>query len=367
MATELLYTESRTTAARESTYGTDAVAAAIAANGALRYETYTDVQMEMKGAFLERDVRRGSFSNNRGVYLKKNLGVTISGYVPTNGTAGDAPLGLDNLLVCCGFTETDGGTSFTYALDTDFQGSASTSLSIWHWQRHVDAANTWRAIYATGVRGSLNFSGSVGEFVSYTFTGASNNFPDTSDTAAFDGWSADLQWFDGSGGLNLDPDGTSTVYAGTETYDDPNFVYLEAATITVDGVQFPCSAFSIDIGNVVNEKEVTEANTVVDQVLITGRNVTGDFTLEDTGAAFEKALAIMLASSEVTATIVMSDRLSAASSTVTITMPDLQVRTVGGPNDSNGLASWTVGFQANGDHATDGVADDEISIVWSTT
>lgn len=367
MASELLFTESRTTIARESTYGTDAVAAAIAANGALRYEAFTDVQMALNGEFLERAIRRGSFSNNSGVYLKKNLGITISGILPVNGTAGDAPLGLDHLLVACGFTETDGGTSFTYALDTDFQGTASTSLSIWHWQRHADAANTWRAIYATGVRGNLTLQGSVGEFVTYTFTGASNNFPDTTDTAAFDGWSADLQWFDGSGGLNLDPDGTSTVYAGSESYDDPTGVYLEAATITVDGVPFPCSAFSIDLGNVINEKEITSANTVVDQVLVTGRNVTGDFTLQDTGAAFEKALSIMLSASSVSATIVMTDRQGAGGSTVTITMPKLQVRNVGGPNDSNGLASWTVGFQANGDHATDGVADDEISIVWSAT
>jgi len=205
--------------------------------------------------------------------------------------------------------------------------------------------------------------------VTFSAVGEAKNFPVSSDTAAFKGWSADLAFFDGgTPSIALDKTGSAVVYTGTETMDDARGLFLEpTSVITIDGVAFPISAFQLDWGNTVKVKEATSSTTnETAGSYVTGRNVNGNFTLQDTGAAYEKATSMLHADSEVSCTLVMTDGLGSLGTTLTITMSDLQFRAVDGPNDEEGLAAWTLPFQANADWSNE-LGDNELTLVWSVT
>lgn len=366
MTTELLARESKIILAREGTYGTDAIDLQNNKAVARRYEAFTEVAVAFNGDFRERNIVRPSFSNNRGQYSRRNATWTIDGIVPVPGTAGNAPLGLDHLLVAAGCKETlVATTTATYALST----TATAGLSGYLWKRHADTY-VWRLTYGTGMRGNISISGNVRDWVTFQSTLETNNFPFApTATNELRGWSLDLAYFDADGTILLDKAGaTITTYTGVETMDDPRGLMLEVdSVITIDSVAFPISAFSLDFGNTVKIKEATSstANSTAGTWL-TGRNVTGDFTLAQGGAAFEKALALLHADSEVSCTIVMKDGLGSGGTTLTITMGDLQLRSVDGPEDSEGLAAFTLPFQANADWSNE-LGDNELTLVWSVT
>lgn len=364
MTTELLFSEQKTIQARESTYGTDVIDLANNLAVARRYEAYTSVSVVHNGDFRDRDIVRPSFSNNRGQFARRNQTWTIEGILPAPATAGDAPLGLADLLVASGMSETlVDDTTATYALST----TATAGLTMYHWMRHVDSY-VWRMTYGTGIRGNISITGSVRDFCRYSFAGESINYPyTTTGNALYRGWSRDLAFFDTDGTILLDKNGASITYTGTETMDDPVGLFLEPdSVLTIDSVAFPISDFTLDLGNTVKVKEATSSTEEVAGVYITGRNVTLNVTLENSGAAFEKAMDLLHADSEVAATLVLTDGTGSNGTTVTFTMGDLQVRNVEGPGDAEGLANWTIPLQANADWSNE-LGDNELAIVWSVT
>ena len=365
MATELLSGESKTILARESTYGTDEIDLANNLAVARRYEAFTAVTVVPNGDFRERNITRPSFSNNRGQYSPRNQTFTFEGIVPAPTTAGDLDKhGLSDLLVASGMTEAlSAGVTSTYTMST----TATAGLTCYTYKRHADAF-VWRMTYGVGIRTNMSISGSIRDFVTFTATGEAKNFPVSSDTANFKGWSDDLAFFDSDGTIALQKTGAAITYTGTETMDDARGLFLEpTSVITIDSVAFPISAFQLDWGNNVKVKEATSSSaTETAGSYVTGRNVNGNFTLADTGAAYEKACAMLHADSEVSATIVLTDGLGSGGTTVTITMGDLQFRSVDGPNDDEGLAAWTLPFQANADWSNE-LGDNELTLVWSVT
>jgi hypothetical protein len=365
MSSELLIAESRLILARESTSGTDAIDLANNLAIARRYAAFTKVDVKHNLEFRERNILRPTFSSNRGQVVPLNQTWSIEGIVPCPSTAGNAPLDFADLLVFCGANEAlVGDTTATYTFLTTAQASGTA----YYWKRYVDTY-VWLMTYGTGIRGGMTIKGSVNDYSTFAFTGDSNNFPESTDTAAFRGWSAPLAFFDsGTPSIALDKTGAAIVYSGTETTDDPRGMMLEPTSVmTIDSVAFPISAYEISLGNAVTPKQRTSATAGVSTVLITGRGVTVNLTLEQSGTALRKALTMLHADSEVSATLVQTDGLSTGGSTLTSTFPKLQARDVEGPTDSEGLAAWTLPFQANGDHVTGSSADDEFSMVWSVT
>jgi hypothetical protein len=364
MTTELLFREAKIIQAREGTYGTDAIDLANNLAVARRYEAYTSVQVTHNGDFRERAIVRPSFSNNRGQFMRKNQTWAIEGLLPAPATAGDAPLGLADLFIASGMAEAlVDNTTATYTLST----TATAGLTLYHYMRHVDSY-VWRMTYGLGVRGNTVISGSVRDYATFTFTGESTIYPyTTTGNALYKGWSRDLAFFDTDGTILLDKMGAGISYSGVESMDDPVGLLLEPdSVLTIDSVAFPISQFTLDFGNVVKVKEATSSVEEVAGVWITGRNVTLNVTLEQSGTAFEKALDLLLARSEVAATLVLTDGMGTGGTKVTITMGDLQVRNVEGPGDAEGLANWTIPLQANADWSNE-LGDNEMTIVWSVT
>lgn len=365
MTTELLTRQAKIIQAREGTYGTDAIDLQTNKTAARRYEAYTNVQVTHNGDFRERAIVRPSFSNNRGQFARRNQTWTIEGLLPAPETAGDAPLGFADLLIASGMAEAlVDNTTATYTLST----TATAGLTLYHYMRHVDSY-VWRMTYGLGVRGNTVISGSVRDYATFAFTGESINYPyATTGNALYKGWSRDLAFFDTDGTILLDKAGaTITTYTGVETMDDPVGLFLEPdSVLTIDSVAFPISQFTLDLGNVVKVKEATSATEGVAGVWITGRNVTLNVTLEQSGAAFEKAMDLLHADSEVSATLVLTDGTGTGGTKVTFTMGKLQVRNVEGPADAEGLANWTIPLQANADWSNE-LGDNELTIVWSVT
>ena len=373
MGNELNLRSSRTVVAREATYNTDQIAVDIAADSAMRYEAFTDVAVTMNGDFRERNITRPNYGNNRGRYSPRNLGWTVNGIIPAPATAGNAPLGLDNWFVGAGFTETlVASTTSTYerpagvALD-------QAGLTVYHWLQHKEDY-TWRLIYGTGIRNNLTFAASAREYATWTATGESANFPvDSTVTSDPHGWSLDQAFFGNftaGAGLILDKDGVdiSVGYVGTETTDDPRGLILETdSIITVNAVPYPISAFSIDLGNTITVKERTSSTSTVGPVCIVDAAPTLELTLDRSGAGFEDAVDALHAQREASATLVLSDGLSTGGTRLTITVPDLQIRDVAGPNDAAGTAAWTIPCQANTDWPTNQGGGSDITFVWSVT
>lgn len=368
MAEELLVEVRKFITAIESTYNTDAIDLANNLAVARRYmalmqESGLTPQMDHK----ERNLTRPSFGYTRGINIRRNVDVMLAGEVIAANNPGNAggeyPYDLDEAMRMAGLARTvSSGVSATYAPDTD-EGESGT---IYEFIRFQDEYK-WQLCYATGVKCDFEMDLPVGEIATWRAPGMSANYPyDTSVPANFEGWSDDLAWFDADGTILLDRDGNSITYTGTETVHDPTPMYVEAATFTLDSVAFPVSSGKIKHDNGVVAKRVTSANPVVSKVQRSHRKVNVDLVLEHTGAAFKKTKTKMLTGAEIAGTIVLTDRTGSGGSTLTITIPKLQVRPVT-KGERDRFRNWTIPLTANGDWSSAQVGDNEISYVWSVT
>lgn len=364
MGDELLSREQYTIQKRESVYGTDEIDLAnnLAVNH--RFEAYDDVSVVMNGDFRERNINRTNFDPSRGQYIPNNQTWTVEGVLPVATTAGDLDKhGVSDLLVASGMSEAlSAGVTSTYTLSTQ----ATAGLTMYHWRRLADSG-TEKFTFGTGIRGDMVISGTVRDYVTFSFTGQSNNYPESTDAAGMKGWSKDLDFIDASdGSFNLQKTGATIVYTGTQTGDTALGLFLEtAAILTIGGQAYPVTGFTIPFNNTVTQRVRTSASVSGGPVFITGRSIQPSFQFE-TETEWEDAATHMLANDELSSTLVLTDGLGTGGTTVTFTWPKLQLRQLDGPNDTGGLAGYVLGTQANGDHS-DGLGDDSMSIVYSVT
>lgn len=369
MAEELSSVVAKWLSAREATYGTDVIDLANNLATARRYE-YFRAESTIDPVVERRDRAgtRPSFGSTRGINVRRNLAVEITGDVVAANNPGNAggeyPFGMADCMVYSGMAETIvSATSATYAPST----AATAGGTFYHWRRFLDAAQTWQFIYATGVRGNFTLSAEAGEIATWSFSGRSNNFPLNSGvTANPHGWSVDLAWFDTDGTILLDKNGASIVYTGTETVDDPTPMYFEGGTFTIDGTTFTADSIKIDHRNQVTEKLAGTANPFVDAVYITQRGVAVEIGVANTGADFEKALDKCLDNAEVSGTFVFTDRTGTGGSTLTITCNKLQFD-FPTARDVDGLRAWTIPLAANPNWGGAQIGDNEISYAWTVT
>lgn len=317
----------------------------------------------------DRTGTRPSFGSSRGITLRRNLGVAIRGDVVAannpGSPGGEYPYGMSDCMVAAGMAETIvASTSATYAPKTE----AGEALTVYHWERFLDAAQTWQLIYATGVRGNFSMEASgPGEIATWAFDGESANFPfDSGVTANPHGYSVDLAFFDADGTIALDKNGAAIVYTGLESVDDPTPMYFEAGTVTIDGTNFEVDNFKINHNNRVTIRMAGTANPYVEAVLITQRLPTLEVGLVTTGAGFKKAIDKALDNAEMSGSLVLTDRMGTGGSTLTIACPKLQAN-FATRRDIEGLRGWTLPLAANGNWAAAQVGDNEISYAWTVT
>lgn len=369
MAQELSLVAQKWLLARESTYNTDEIDLANNLAVARRYAVMdrgtTGLTPNVDN--VQRSVTHPSFGSAKSINIPRNVSVRLGGSVRAASNPGNAggeyPFTMSDAMVAAGMTETIvSTTSATYVPST----TATAGLSIYNWRRMLDAY-TWQNCYATGVRGNFSMTGNVQEIATWAFEGESANFPDDAASAAGHyGWSKDLAWFDSDGTILLDKNGASIIYTGTETVESVVPMYLEAATLTIDSIAHPVSSFTLNHNNTVRVKQITSGAPTTQGVFITNRGVTLEVQLEETGSAFENILADAKLNTEVSGTLVLTDRLGSGGSTLTITLPKLQYMF---PTEAevDGMAAWSLRMQANGNWASSQLGDNEISYAWTVT
>lgn len=343
--------------ASESVYGTDAINAAIDADANLTYldlnnpSTITPVT-----ELFEPDRVRASHSGVPHSTIKSHMAVELSG--PLKGKiaagAGNEAPHYSPLLLASNFAETVvSATSATYALKTAQQGS----FSAYQYRRNLED-NLWRIIYATGVRGSMNFQFETNVEPTFTFSGLSNNWVD---------WSNDLAFFDTADDQPiLKKDGTtdiSAAYTGTAAKDVVPRVLCQSMTLTVGGTTYPLGSINLDLAWNVAPLNTMNAAATNQRTLLTRGSASrpnGSMQLLDGAAAFEDVLTKYIANTEAQLVIVAAN----ATSTITFTMPKIQL---GVPNiaDVGGIAGLDLPYFVQGNFAALPHGDNGLTVAYT--
>lgn len=369
MGKDLSTVHRRVLTASESTQGTDAID--IAGNLAVNrtYHSLDAIEVVGNTTLKPRPVTRGAASRVDHVMVRNNLGVTASGFI----TAGRNP-GVDNRphfrdwMVAAGMSEVvNGVVDVTYARST----THTNATSVYDYQRHVDDY-TFRLVKALGVRGNLKGELPAGELATWSFEdGQSVNFPYDKAGAvpATDAhlWTNDLAFFDASGLIDLDQNGASVVYTGTEEYDETPAMCVESSTCVWGANDYAIKTWTFDLGWTVVPRSRTRASPVVEEVfLVDNGGVKLNFTLDDAGLDFEEVIRQGLDFSTVAIVTTLTDGTGAGGSRLTVTAPRVQIDwpTL---RDDAGLAMFEIPAFANGDASASMRLDNEIEFVWSVT
>ena len=350
----------------EATYGTDQIDLDIAANTNITYGDVREVSIVPNATLVEAPRVRGSGSREAHCRVKGNQSVTItgafSGAIAEGGSGTEMPL-IGGLLQACGLSETlDPATTATYAPST----TAQSAVTVWHWMRGAEVYKS-RLMYATGVRGNMEINFALNEEATYTFTGESNNLPESTDAAGFDqGISNELAFFDATGLIALDKDGaTDPVYTGTEAYDDAPKFCSETLTITLDSVVLQCKSVTYNLNReIVKVEEITGTPTTAKVLSLPG-SCTIDIVLAESGAGFEKVMDLVKSQAEVNYSHVSS--LGSGNDDWTATHNDVQVDPSGPVRQANGsILEHSFRLVSNADFAASILGDNEFSWQWGT-
>ena len=328
-------------AVEESTYGTDAVGAAIDANDDLTYLPFlSGSQIKPSPNYYRPNQQRAGQDGIAFTTVENGCSWTLN--APMRGGIGSAFTPAVNfLLKACGFGEdTSGGTSSVYTIQT----ANDSSFSIWHWARNL-TNNNLRLQRSLGCVGNLSVSGEIGIEATIAASGQGINSGE---------WTVDRAYFNASDEPALDEAGSSVTYTGAASLDAGERLICKSVTMTVGGTVYPCSAWNFDLAFAVGALG-TQTGTYLPERIVRTRgddaNVSGNLALSmaaasaaNYGAALDDVLTKYAASTEAALQIV----LTGSSAQVTIDMPKIQLQRPEERED-NGAISWDVGFTANGD------------------
>jgi len=224
-------------AGREATYGTDP--SMTGSNGLLAY----DVDIDIKGEVLKRDVLRDSLSPLPHVIGMKEVALTFKTELKGNGVTGTAPNvpEIDPMLHACAFaTAAVGGTGLTYNLVSNENTIGSASMKV-----YIDG-NLHKI---TGARGTMKLAMEAGKYgvCEWEFSGLYNavsaaTIPDIS-------------------GL---------------TANKPPIVYN--SSFQIGGYSPVCSSLNLDLGNNVVRRDDLNSTDGVHSFRIAGREGKMEFT-----------------------------------------------------------------------------------------
>lgn len=341
----------------EGTYNTDAIDGNLGGANDYYYQAYKSAELLPVVQLIENREIRASFDGIPHDLIKDHLSVSLSADcrdAPTPGTDGPR-WGAE--LKAAGLSESI-SSGAQYAPST----TQTAGMTVYRFHRNAEDGN-YRLIYATGVRGSLELSFAIGQPVNRTFTGLSANFPDTADTADFNGWSNDLAFIDSSGKIILDKDGSTAIAAtsGTVAYDTGARFICQSITVTVDAVTYPLNALTFSTGKQATPVQTMNGSQIASKILcIPSGRPGGNMVLAQSAAAYENMLANWLGASEVSLTV---NATSADGGTMALTSSDLQFYAPQ-PQDNGGVKAYSVDYRLNGAYANP-AGDDAYEIAFS--
>jgi len=351
--------------ASESAYNTDALDGNLGAANDYTYQAFRTCDILPVDAIVEHQRVTCSFDGVPSSVLKNHVSVSIEGplhgAILSGGPATEAPH-YAPLLQAAGMSETIvASTSATYAPSTTQQDA----MTIYRYLRNAEDGN-FRMIYATGVRGNMVLNFAVGDEITYQFDGIGANFPESTDTAGFNGWSADLAFVDANGLIVLDKTGAAFVAtSGTVGYDTRRKLMVEAITVEAGGVTYPCAGLTFSPNYTVSALQTINSAQQTSRVILTrdpGNRPGGTLQLLETDDAYEATIAAWLSAGEVTLNVVASngsgagfDRFTLASANMQFFLPT--------PSDSGGVTAWSVDYRLSGAYTTP-IGNDSFSMAY---
>lgn len=343
--------------ADETTYGTDAVNAAIGANSNLTYlAVNNDSTVTPEGNTYRPNQARPSQDGIAHTFVKRRGSGTIN--VPMRGGVGTPNLpNYASLMEAAGFVITDNTTNQVFTLGTN----NDSSVSGWHLKRNLTNSN-WRLQRILGVLMKLALSWTVGEESVLAFEFLSKNYPEWDST--------DRAWFDSDGDPTLDSSGSSVTYTGTASADTAERLICKSMTLTVASTTYACSGGSLDTGMTLETIDVGNGDPLASRVIRSrgdNANATGNLAMEmvddgdvaNYGTALNDVLTKYQASTEAALQVIWLS----ANRRITLDLPKIQfTRPTERPN--NGAMGWDLGFNVNGDYATNKFGDNAIKFTF---
>jgi hypothetical protein len=337
----------------ESTYGTDAVDAAIDANTDLNYlAVLTGSALTPSPDFFRPNQVRASQDGIAHTFVARGGGVALNfplrGGVGTPNTPNYAAI-----LDCMGLDYVAGASSTVCTIKT----RNDSSITLYKYQRNISNDN-WRLQRGLGIRLTASFEGAMNQEATGTATGRCINNPE---------WTVDRAYFNSSDEPALDFGGNAVTYTGAGTADTAERMICKSMTLTVGGTSYPCSAFNFDLGFTIADLDALTGAAPAMPIRSRGdgANVTGNLSLEMVdasayGTALDDALTKYQASTEAALVIV----ISGSTRKLTINMPKIQfTRPTERPN--NGAMGWDLGFTANGDFASAPFGDNSVVFTYA--
>ena len=366
MTTQLSTQNRRIIVELESTYGVDAVDAALTSNADIGYED-SITAFNLTPEIIDIPVARScaSFSGTASERLTVGLGADIEFNIceaeNVGVASGEAPKNRALLQISRMLETITGATSAEYQPTS---GGDHKSASIYFYERNT-TDDLWRMTYLLGFRGNLTLNMPEKGAVTGSISGKGITYPD--ETNAVSPSNADyrlrsepLAFFDANGAPALDKNGDAIAYAGSVSKDLSRPLLTGLMKFTVDGVDVPIKSATLNQNYSLVTQENSGGTSLVQHVDLL-RDPTaragGEATLVETGDAYKKAIQLLHNGNEVTGTF----ELYGPTTKYTITMPKLQVIALP-MSDESGKAAWTVGFALSGDYSASPNGDNEYTI-----
>jgi hypothetical protein len=338
--------------AKEAAYNVDAVAAAIAADGALvALGVNSEVEIEPNIDDFRPETLRASRSGVAVSRVPRGSTVTIP--MPGRlgvGTTNEPSWGI--LLEACGFLKAADTADHTYTAKTD----NVASVSCWNYERNIesDTGTKWRLSRATGVRLGYQMTMTAAEEPVFVFDGESPSyFPRTVARA----------YFTDAGLPALLPDGTSAGFTGTLSADASERAICASNTATFNSVPFPFSSITHN-HNAPASLVDTQTAAVIGQRAITA--VSGNasaggtisFEMTDMGVAYEAARTALDAGTIANLVVVSTGATRKMTKTLRVQLVgELRKRAT-----TDGAAGWDVDYVCVGDFTTHPFGDNDVVI-----
>lgn len=356
MASDQFTNRMRVLMKSESTYGTDAVDAALQdGDEDLIYADVDACDVDNKKVPIIPNRQRASNAGVAHKMVGDRAEVTV-----TQALTGKAASGAGNeephyapLLKAMGFGVTVvSGTSAAYKPQT-VQGA---SMSIYKWSRNTSDAN-WRLEYSTGVRGTGTFTFEALQEGKLAFNGV-GIFTDTISAAA--------AFFNSDGEAALLNDASTAVTArsaGTESQSNKSILGCQGMTVTHGGNVLPVQSIEIVMNRSVTAKTTMNGSTsAVSQVFLSvadGTRIEGSFNLQDSGAAFDVIDAAMNGDTEAALAISYGD----GTDTIAVAAPKCQIGVYSKSSNAENR-TYEVPFYLNGDWSSL-AADNDLTITYT--
>ena len=256
--------------ASESAYNTNAVAAAIVANGPL---TYVAVHDDMKPSlevvsYVPNQLLPSAGGNEHKVFVNSSK---LAGTFPMRAGVGATfiPHWLP-FAKAANFAVVSAGSSTVMSLSTTQQ----QAMSFHRYDRDSETGD-YQLSPVTGVRGNLSFALELEKEPIATFTGMGASAEDASAYRAY---------FTAAGKPAFNYAGGTVTNTSTVTRDTAGRFGCQAMTLTVGGVNYPAMSMNMDLGWTPTPVSTLQSSPTVSKVLLTKNNTTrtsGNIVLMD--------------------------------------------------------------------------------------